>query len=227
MYCGRFQEDLTAEPTKFWGENFRLSKIRELVAKPIVAINHKTGEILYFETQYEAASKLCIDQSSISSVLNGNGYSTDGWWFKFVGDESVIPKKFGFDAIREKRDVKVFATHLYSGEKRTFRNCTVADSELGIYKGAAASIARGERTSAANWWFSFDEGAKPPTEFKGALVAKARSKPVVALHIATNTEQIYPSAKLAGGQLGISRAAISKAIKGELNSVKGYRFKFV
>jgi hypothetical protein len=87
-------------------------------------------------------------------------------------------------------------------------------------------VAARERTSAAGWWFTYDPAESPPTAYKGALVALARSKPVIATDIAAGTEQTYPSAKAASEALGVSRAGISKAIKGELGAVKGYRFRF-
>jgi hypothetical protein len=74
-------------------------------------------------------------------VLTGTLPSANGWWFKFADDKRKIPSSYGFDLIRQKRDIKVYATHLLAGEKREFRNCTVADTELGIYKGAAAAVA--------------------------------------------------------------------------------------
>jgi hypothetical protein len=77
-----------------------------------------------------------------------------------------MPKSFGSVLRREKRDEKVYAINLSSGEKREFRNCTVADMELDLYKGAAASVASGQRTSAAGWWFSLKKSGKPPSKFK-------------------------------------------------------------
>jgi hypothetical protein len=68
--------------------------------------------------------------------------------------------------------------------------------------------------------------AMPPKELKGALVAKARSKPVVAVDLATGGEQEYPNAKTAAAALDVSRAAISRVIKGQLKAVKGFGFRF-
>lgn len=222
----RFKDDETSQPPKVWGEPLRIQKLKDQISKPLSAINYETNETRHFATQYETAAVLGIQQSSISLVLTGQSYSADGWWFRFEDDDREMPKSFGFKAIREKRDITVYATQLFTGKKQVFRNCTVADLELGIYKGAAAAVASGERASAGDWWFSYDEKTKPPTEFKGALVAIARSKPVVAINLVTGSEQKYSSAKLAGAELGISRAAISKVIKGELKAAKGYLFRF-
>ena len=97
---------------------------------------------------------------------------------------------------------------------------------MGIYKGAAASVASGSRTSAANWWFSYDNNKKPPEAFKFALVSKARSKPVTAKNLKNNEVVSFPSAKIAGEALGIPRSSISNVISGKIKSVKGFAFYF-
>lgn len=222
----RFKDDMLSQPPSVWGEDLRITSVRELQGKIVIAINTVTGEERRFETISDAARETGAEKSAVSGVARGAMLSAHGWWFKFEGDNRQMPATFGSQATREKRDRRIYAINLITGEKRSFRNSTVADSELGIFRGAAASVARGERMSAADWSFSFDETAPPPAEFKGALVAKARSKPVIAIHLTTGSEQKYSSAKAAAAELGISRAAISKAIKGELKAVKGFCFRF-
>jgi hypothetical protein len=116
---------------------------------------------------------------------------------------------------------------LACGERRAFRNCTVADIGLDLYKGAAASVASGQRASAAGWWFSLKQTDKPPTKVKGALVAEARSKPIYAIELATGKETRFDSAKQAEETLGIHRSSISNIIKGKSKQSKGYSFRFV
>ena len=222
----RFADDSTAAPPAAWGETLRIESVRQKQGKAIIAINYVTSEERRFSTVNEAASALGAEQSAVSSVARGESVSANGWWFKFEGDERAMPAVYGFDLIRQTRDVKVYATHLHTGVKREFRNCTVADTELEIYKGAAASVASSERTSAAGWWFSYDAVAVAPTEYKGALVAKARSKAVIAVELNTGLEQRYDSAKAASTALNISRAAISFSISGKKPVVKGYQFRF-
>ena len=94
-----------------------------------------------------------------------------------------------------------------------------------MHKGAAASVVSGQRASAAGWWFSYDKMALPPTKYKGALVAEARSKPVVAIEISTNKETVFKSAKDAESALSVHRSTISNILKGKQESSKGYRFR--
>ena len=189
-------------------------------------MNFSTGEQRDFPTVNDAAAQLGVEQSAVSAIANGAGASAKGWWFRFAdAKDQTIPALHGVAAIRAKRDRKIYATNLASGEKREFRNCTVADAELGIYKGAAAAVAAGERVSAAGWWFSFSKDAPPPAEYKFALVAKARSKAGVATDLATGAERTFSSAKEAAEALGISRALISYVISGKRQPTKyGFRF---
>jgi hypothetical protein len=222
----KFASDDKAYPPKSWGYALGREKIRAKQAKQIVAINYKTGEQRLFDTTSDAARALKVHQSAVSMVARGDALSAKGWWFKFQGDNRSLPEVHGGLARWvNKRDRKIYAVQLASGERIEFRNCKVADNTLGLYKGAAAMVASGERTSAAGWWFSYSKTEEPPKDYKGALVAKARSKPVVATQIATGSEQDYPNAKIAAAALGVSRAAISKAINGQLSVVKGYRFR--
>jgi predicted XRE-type DNA-binding protein len=222
----RFKDNLEAQPPKVWGNDLRLQELRDNKAKPLVAINYKSGEVRQYPTQQSAAEDLGVDQSSVCEVANGNSYSAGGWWFRYEDDEKPMPTLFSTSATRQKRDKKVYAVRLHTGEKREFRNCTVADNELALHMGAAAKVALGKRASAGEWWFTYDKLGIPPIDFKGALVAKARSIPVIATEISTGNKLEFSSAKLASEQLGMSRAAISKVIKGELKAAKGYTFSF-
>ncbi len=221
----RLADDEKAKPPTLWGEKLRFAKLREVNARPLVAINYATREARRFPTADEAAEALGVQQSEVWAVAHGKAHSAGGWWFRFEDDDRAMPELHGHAASRAKRDRKVYAINLKTGERREFRNCTVADNELGIYKGAAAMVASSERISAADWWFSFEKDALPPTEYKFALVAKARSKAVVAI-APDGTEQIFESAKAAAEVLGISRALISCVIAGKRKLAKGYRFRF-
>lgn len=221
----RFEEDVAARIPETWGEDLRVDAVRRRQGKKVIAINYSTGEQLIFDTTMAAAQALGIGQSAVSVVARGKDYSAKGWWFKFEGDDRPMPSIHGQKAGRLKRDRTIYAVNLKTGGRQEFRNCTVADNELGIYKGAAAMVASGDRTSASDWWFTYDKEAMPPKEFKGALVAKARSKAVVATDLATGNEQHFVSAKTAAEVLGMSRSAICQVISGKRKAAKGYRFR--
>ena len=223
----RFAEETEALPPEVWGEDLRVQGIRRRFGKRVVAIHYETGETREFPTTMAAALALGAEQTAISQVARGISISAKGWWVRFADDvDRKMPALHGSALSRSKRDRKIFATNLETGKQLEFRNCTVADTELGIYKGASSMVALGERASAAGWWFSYKKDALPPNEYKGALVAKARSKPVVATHIATCTVKRYDSAKAAAAELGMSRAAISKSINNGGKPTMGYSFNF-
>lgn len=82
--------------------------------KPVIAMNLDTFEVLYFESQHEAARQLRVNQASIWSVINGKRHKTaGGYWFCYA-DENAIEKtreKFG-DAIANKVE-ELMSEHLW------------------------------------------------------------------------------------------------------------------
>jgi hypothetical protein len=221
----RYEADKDKQPPTIWGNKLRILEVQKKQSKNLIAISFKTKEQRYYKTLEEAAKDLGVTKGLISGVARGSSTSANGWWIQFEADKREMPKTFGSVLRREKRDEKVYAINLSSGEKREFRNCTVADMELDLYKGAAASVASGQRTSAAGWWFSLEKSGQPPSKFKGALVAEARSKPIYAIELATGKETRFDSAKKAEEALGIHRSSISNIIKGKAKSSKGYGFR--
>lgn len=161
------------------------------------------------------------------SVLNGRSHSAGGWWFKYEDDDRVMPSAYGPAAARQKRDKKVYAVNLKTGERREFRNCTVADKDLAMHHGSAARVASGKRASTSDWWFTYDSKQNPPEYYKGDLVAIARSKAIIAERLVDGSLFRFKSAKDAAAELGISRAMISKIINGKSKVAKGYTFRQV
>lgn len=221
----RYEVDIDRKPPTIWGNKLRILEVQKKQSKNLIATSFKTKEQRHYRTLEEAAKDLGVTKGLISMVARGESTSANGWWIQFEGDKREMPKSFGSALRREKRDEKVYAVNLSSGEKKEFRNCTVADAELGLYKGAAASVASGHRASAADWWFTLKESEKPPSKFKGALVAEARSKAIYAIELATGKETRFDSAKQAEGALGVHRSSISNIIKGKSKSSKGYKFR--
>ncbi len=222
----RLEEDVHKEPPKAWGDKLRVQAVRAVQSKNIIAIHYETKEERRYATLEDAATDLGVTKGLISMVARGDSFSANGWWLKYEGSKRTMPKSYGSALRREKRDETVYAFNLESGERREFRNCTVADTDLNIYKGAAASVTSKERTSAAGWWFSLDRNENPPTKFKGALVAEARSKPIIAIELATGKETRFASAKEAEESLKVHRSTISNIIKGKAKPSKGFTFRF-
>ena len=222
----RFEDENDRYPPESWGEELRLERIRQRFGRRVVAISLTTGERRLFPTFSDAAATLDVNPSLVSASVRKKVRSAGGWCFFNEGDDERLPLIYGSALTREKRDRKVFAICLKTGRRRSFRNCTLADRELGVYAGAAAAVAAGTRVSAAGWFFSYNENDEPPKEYRGQLVAKLKRKPVVATNVITDEERSFGSAKEAAIALQISRAAISKSISGA-KAAKGYRFRFV
>ena len=106
-----------------------------------------------------------------------------------------------------------------------WRRTMASRPPAGLYRGAAAAVASGDRTSAEGWWFTYDEAGVPPTEYGGFLVAKHRSEAVIAETLSTGETQQYDSAKEASKITGVHRSSISLIINGKKLSAKGYTFR--
>lgn len=208
------------------GEKLRVARIRDVFGKPVVAVNLTSHERREFPTATAAADALGLFQTSVSLAARKRQASAGGWAFFEKGQPEDLPTLFGHSLIRAKRDREVFGFNLETKERRSFRNCTAADVELGLHSGAASSVATRQRSSAGNWHFSFDKGAPPPAEFGFDLVASARSKPVIAQHLTTGDRALFPSAKAAATKLGVARSAISRILAGRGSSAKGWRFEW-
>ena len=222
----RYEADVDKLPPTIWGNKLRILEVQKKQSKNLIATSFETKEQRHYKTLEEAAKDLGVTKGLISMVARGASTSANGWWIQFEGIKREMPKSFGSVLRREKRDEKVYAVNLSSGEKKEFRNCTVADVELALYKGAAALVSSGQRASAAGWWFTLKKSEKPPAKFKGALVAEARSKPIYAIELTSGKETRFDSAKQAEEALGIHRSSISNIIKGKSKSSKGYSFRF-
>jgi hypothetical protein len=229
--CGdwwfRLADDKKSKPPEVWGKALRTSKVRDHFGKKVIAIHFQTKETRIFDTVSDAAIALDVQPSAISQVARGVNFSAGEWWFKYEDNDQDMPAIYGSELTRLKRDVAVYAFNLTTKQRLEFRNNLAAETALNLYVGAVSGVIMGGRTSAGDWWFSNDKDATPPTVFKSALVALARSKAVIATCVETGLKSEYASALDAGKALGMSRAAISKSIKAQGKPVKGYSFQFL
>lgn len=71
--------------------------------RPVFAVNLKTGEVLHFESQSEAARQLGVNQGHVNHVLKGRYKHTGGFWFCYADENAVkkIRAKFGEEAASE------------------------------------------------------------------------------------------------------------------------------
>lgn len=224
----RFEDDPLSLPPKEFGEAARLAQVRKLQGRPVVAVHYDTLECRSFGTIAEAAKAIGVNTAAVAIVVAGIGKSARGWWFRYADDvDAKLPSIRGIAARAEKRSKRVTAVNLTTGELRTFRGASTAAREMGISEGEVSAVASSQRSNARGWWFTYDPQAMPPKVFgRSALVREARSEPISATVLSTKKRLQFPSAKAAAEALGISRAAISKALN-KNGIAKGVRFKRV
>ena len=65
--------------------------------KGVFAVNLKSLEVSFFESQREAAQQLNIFNQSINAVLKGRYKQTCGYWFCYADSDAIenIRTKFG------------------------------------------------------------------------------------------------------------------------------------
>jgi hypothetical protein len=221
----RYEDDIKRRPPTKWGEVLRTDRVRQKFGKRVVAINLESKKRIVFDTFSDAAERLKISPSLVSASVRKKVSSAGGYVFFIEGSDETLPALYGSALTRFKRDKAVYAYNLMSGVRKTFRNCSVADSHLSLHAGAASSVASKQRVSAGQWWFTFDKKAHPPKLFAGSLVAEHRRKPVIAVSIVSGESVRFESAKAASIELGMSRAAISKSISSKKPTM-GYQFRF-
>lgn len=131
----------------------------ELFGHPVFAVDLKTGKILRFETQHEAAHQLGVDVRNLNNVVKGKLNQTGGYWF--TEDESEITKE-KIQEIKNKTHFfsGVIAINTETGEVLWFKSQREAGRQLGINSKNINSVVKGKRNKAGGYWFcSADKNA--------------------------------------------------------------------
>lgn len=135
----------------------------ELFGKPVFAVDLKTGKVLRFESQHEAARKLGINVIYINKVVKGKQNQTGGYWF--TEDESEITE----EKIQEIRASMHFfggvvAINLGTSEIFCFESQAEAARQLNVDPSTITKVIKGKLNKAGGCWFTrVDENAVEKT----------------------------------------------------------------
>jgi hypothetical protein len=81
----------------------------DIQGRSVVAVNPKTGEILWFESQHEAARQLGANQGNIFRVINGQRKTIKGFWFTYADENAVEKAKNKFsDEVAKKVEKLIY-----------------------------------------------------------------------------------------------------------------------
>ena len=138
----------------------------QIQGRPVFAVDLKTGKVLKFESQGEAARQLHLSQGDICSVLKGLYNQTGGYWF--TENESEITEE-KIQEIKAKTHFLggVIAINPKNYEVFWFKFQSEAARQLGIDGSHISNVAKGKRHKTCGYWFCYAD--------KNA-VEKARSK---------------------------------------------------
>lgn len=156
-------------------KNFGTSST-EVLGRLVFAVNLKTGKILCFKSQNQAARQLRVNHGDINSVIKGKLRQAGGYCF--TEDESEITEE-KIRKIKDKmRSCPVIAINPETSEVLWFESQREAGRQLGIHQTSIVKVVKGKQNKAGGWLFTnVDENAVEKTREKfGDDVAKKVKK---------------------------------------------------
>lgn len=122
-------------------------------SRPLRAKNVKTGVVLDFPSQCEAARKLGISQSAIGDVISGRCTHIKKWTFADVNAEFPDLTDVNLNYYRKKP--WIIATDVETGEEIKFQGLTRAAEKLGMSISSISMVLSGKMRSAKGWTFEY------------------------------------------------------------------------
>ena len=168
----------TREYNEAYKKNFGTSQ-EQIKGRPVFAVNLKTGKVLRFKSQSEAARQLDINVSHINAVVKGRKPTAGGYWF--VEDESEITEEKIIE-IKDKMKFRggVIAVNSENGEVFQFESQSEAARKLEIDNSNITKVVKSKRyyKTAGGFWFCYvDENTVEKTRAKfGDDIAKKVEK---------------------------------------------------
>ena len=155
----------TSQYNSDYKKNFGTSPA-QLFGRPVFAVDLKTGKVLRFETQSEAARQLGTPSSNINMVIKGKMNTAGGYWF--TEDESEITEEKIQEIRNEMHSLsRVIAVKPETSEVLWFESQHEAGRQLGLDYRNINNVVRGEQNTAHGYYFCYaDENAVEKTRAK-------------------------------------------------------------
>ena len=130
----------------------------EVFGRPIFAINLRTFEILYFESQAEAARETGFSNQLINAVIHGRKKTAGGFWF--TEDRNEITEEKIQEIKAKMKSYPVIAVNLDTFEVFLFESQSKAARQLSVNKGNISNVINGRKNKAGGYYFfRVDENA--------------------------------------------------------------------
>ncbi len=149
----------------------------------------------------EASEELKVHRTAINAIIKGKSISAKGYRFCLLG-KSI-----------ENREKKKTVKPINCSNGKRYSSITEAAKDLKIEAKNISSCAKGKRNNVGGFDFWYDGDVKK---------RKTVGKPIVC----TNNGKIYPNARIAAIDLGLSYKTISNYLTGHRKTAKGYCFVF-
>jgi hypothetical protein len=134
---------------KFFTDEDR-EKAMEKRRKPLRAKNIKTGVILDFPSQNEAARRLNMNSSDIGDVIRGKRTHIGNWTFSNVGE--VFQDLSDVNLNRHRKKPLIVATDVRTGNEFIFKGLTEASRELNVNVSSISMILSGKQKNPSKSW---------------------------------------------------------------------------
>jgi len=201
------------------------------VGVPVYAINLKTQEKLWFESQMKAGRELGINNKNICDVLKGRQKTAGGYWFVKDSDYTTEITKSELCDLVAKKDTghPLYAVNLITLEVLWFSSQKEASQVLGIGTTNINQIIKGRYQQAGGYWFVEDNGngfkidKRKIREIKTSMHFRGD---VYAVNVKTAEVLQFPSQAEAGRVLGVDQENIGKVVKGQRKTAGGYWFTY-
>lgn len=147
-------------------KNFFGTSPAQVQGRSVFAVDLKTGKIMKFESQNEAALQLNIDRRHLQNVIYGQLNQVSGYWF--TEDESEITE----EKIQEIKDKMYFvggviAVNLETLKVLRFESQKEAGHKLNIPIQSVNKVVKGKMNKTHGWWFYYaNENAVEKTRKK-------------------------------------------------------------
>lgn len=140
----------TSQYNQNYKKNFGTSST-QVLGRPVVVVDLKTGKVLRFETRSEAACQLGVDISSITRVVKGEQNTIGDYWF--TEDESEITEKKIREIKANMQSHPVIAVNPKTSEVFLFKSQHEAERQLGVSQSHICAVIRGQRKTTGGYWF--------------------------------------------------------------------------
>lgn len=142
----------TSQYNQDYKKNFGTSPA-QLQGRTVFAVDLKTGKVLRYESQAEAARQLGVSCSRIRDVIKGRQKTSHGYWF--TEDENEITEKKIQEIKSNMKLHPVIVIKPETSEVLLFDSQSEAARQLEVSVSHINAVVKGKRNKTGGYWFCY------------------------------------------------------------------------